>query len=140
MREEHSNKITDYGDDPLIVDVDCFAKKNTNFRTALWTGDCLQVTLMSIPVGCDIGIEKHDNLDQFICIESGYALVKMGKEKDDLCLCKNVNENFAVIIPKCTWHNIINIGNTPLKLFSVYAPPNHKFGTVHKTKCDAEED
>lgn len=139
MRQECSSEITDYGCDPLIVNIDCFAKKNTNFRTALWTGKCLQVTLMCIPVGGDIGLEMHDNLDQFIRIEDGSAVVKMGSCKDKLNLRRCVDSDFAVIIPAGTWHNIINTGNTPLKLYSIYAPPQHPFNTEHKTKRDSDK-
>ena len=69
-----SQNIKDYGNDPFIVNIDCLTKRNRFYRTALWTGDHLQVTLMSIPVGGDIGLEIHNNLDQFIRIESGTAL------------------------------------------------------------------
>ena len=62
----------------------------------------------------------------------------MGPKKDNLDYRKKVVENCAILAPACTWHNIINTGRTPLKLFSVYAPPHHPFGTVHKTKQDAE--
>lgn len=131
--------LKDYGAEPLIVNIDRFAKMNPNYRTALWTGEHLQVTLMSIPVGGDIGLEIHHDLDQFIRIEYGMAKVMMGKCKNALNYCKNADGDYAVIIPAGTWHNIINIGKTPLKLYSIYAPPQHPYGTVHKTKKDAEE-
>ena len=131
-------EIKDWGPNPLIVNIDRLAKLNDNYRTALWTGKHLQVTLMSIPVRGDIGLERHNELDQFIRIESGRALVMMGKDKHELNYREQVNDNYAVIIPAGTWHNIVNIGNTPLKLYSVYAPPKHPFGTVHRTKEDAE--
>lgn len=131
-------QIRDYGPDPLIFNIDWFSKTNKNYRTALWTGSHLQVTLMSIPVNGEIGLEMHPNLDQFIRIESGKALVMIGKNKFNLKYQKKVNSNYAVIIPSESWHNIINIGNTPLKLYSIYAPPQHPYGTVHKTKKDSE--
>ena len=93
---------------------------------------------MSIPVGGDIGTEMHADLDQFLRIESGYAEVAMGECKDNLNYRQRVNDNYAVIVPAGTWHNIMNIGNVPLKLYSIYAPVQHPFGTVHKTKADAE--
>lgn len=139
---KYGNRITDikdYGPGELIVNIDCFSKTNKNYRTALWTGEHLQVTLMSIPVHGDIGLEMHPNLDQFIRIESGNALVKMGKSKSNLDFEQRVNGNYAVIVPAGTWHNIINVSNTPLKLYSVYAPPQHPYGTIHKTKSDAEK-
>ena len=130
--------INDYGGEPLVVNIDSFAKANTDFRRALWTGGHLQVTLMSIPVGGDIGIEMHSCVDQFIRIENGCAIVMMGKDKEILNYRQKVNGNYAVIIPAGTWHNILNIGSTPLKLYSIYAPPQHPFVTVHKTKSEAE--
>ena len=130
--------IRDYGAKPLIVDMDCFARQSPYYRTALWTGSHLQLTLMSIPVYGDVGLEIHPNLDQFIRIEDGCALVMMGKSKTLLSCQQSVSSNYAVIIPAGTWHNIINIGNTPLKLSSIYAPPQHPFGTVHETKEAAE--
>jgi len=129
--------IRDYGPEPLVVNIDRFAKMNQNYRTALWMGKHLQVTLMSIRVGGDIGLEMHPNVDQFIRIESGYALVKMGNCKDNLNYQRKIDSNYAVIIPAGTWHNIINIGKTPLKLYSIYAPPEHPRGTVHRTKEEA---
>ena len=133
-------EIRDYGGKPLIVNIDRFTKLNQNYRTALWTGDHLQVTLMSIPVRVDIGLENHPDTDQFIRIESGHALVMMGNDKDNLNYRERVDGDYAVIVPAGTWHNIVNVGNTPLKLYSIYAPPHHPFGTVHKTKADAEAD
>lgn len=134
----HRYEIEDYGAEPLIVNIDRLANINTNYRTALWTGNHLQVTLMSIPVGGDIGLEIHSHLDQFIRIESGHALVMMGKCKDDLNYRQRVDCHYAAIIPAGTWHNIINTGNSPLKLYSIYAPVQHPFGTVQRTKADAE--
>lgn len=131
--------LCDYGPEPLIVDIDRFSRMNTNYRTALWTGKHLQVTLMSIRVGGDIGLEVHPNLDQFIRVEAGYGLVKMGSSKNDLNYQKRVNGNYAIIIPAGTWHNLINLGNRPLKLYSIYAPPEHPFGTIHQTKEIAEK-
>ena len=134
------SELADYGDEPLIVNIDLMAKLNPFYRTALWTGEHLQVTLMSLKVGGDIGMEQHLDLDQFIRIESGLALVEMGDTPDKMKYCAKVNENYAVIIPAGTWHNIVNIGNTPVDLYSIYAPPHHPFGTIHETKEIAEEE
>ena len=131
-------RIKDHGPYPVVFDMKRLSGMNPYYRTALWTGNCLQVTLMSIPAGGDIGLEMHSDTDQFIYIESGCALVKMGPKKDNLDYRKKVVENCAILVTAYTWHNIINTGRTPLKLFSVYAPPHHPFGTVHKTKQDAE--
>ena len=134
-----SPHITDYGAQPFIVNIDRFAKANPFFRTALWTGEHLQVALMSIPVGTDIGEEMHPDLDQFLRIEEGFALVMMGQNREALNYQKRVDGDYAVIVPAGTWHNIINIGGRPLKLYSIYAPPQHPFGTVHRTKEEAAE-
>ena len=93
---------------------------------------------MSINVGEDIGLEIHPEIDQFIRIEEGQGVVKMGERKDRLNFQRKVYDDFAFIIPACTWHNLINTGNKPIKLYSIYAPPQHPKGTVHKTKADAE--
>lgn len=93
---------------------------------------------MSLGVGEDIGLEIHPNVDQFLRIEQGRGIVKMGKSKDNLNFQRHVYDDSAIVIPAGTWHNLINTGNTPLKLYSIYAPPNHPFVTVHVTKADAE--
>ena len=130
--------LRDYGPNPLVVDIEEATKQNNNFRLALWTGKHLQLTLMSINVGEDIGLEIHPNLDQFIRIEEGQGIVKMGDRKDKLDFQANVRDDFAFIIPAGKWHNLVNTGDRPLKLYSIYAPPEHPFGTVHATKAEAE--
>lgn len=133
-----SIKLKDNGPNPYVVNINAASKQNDNFRTALWTGKYLQVTLMSIPVGGEIGLEIHPVTDQFLRIEDGQGLVKMGDRKDRLYFQEKLNDDSAIMIPAGTWHNIINTGNKPLKLYSIYAPPHHPFGTVHKTKAEAE--
>lgn len=132
----HNSSLKDFGPYPLVTNINKASNINTNFRTALWTGKHLQVTLMSIPVGGDIGLEIHHNVDQFIKIESGQALVQIGNNKNSTTSREKIDNNYAVIIPAGTWHNVINIGRTPLKLYSIYAPPNHPFGTIDKTKSN----
>lgn len=122
--------LKDYGPNPFVVDIEEATKQNNNFRIALWTGNHLQLTLMSINVGEDIGLEIHPNLDQFIRIEQGQGLVKMGDREDRLDFRANVRDDFAFIIPAGKWHNLINTGHKPLKLYSIYAPPQHPYGTV----------
>jgi mannose-6-phosphate isomerase-like protein (cupin superfamily) len=129
--------LTDYGPQPFVVNINEATKQNNTYRTALWTGKHLQVTLMSIKVGEDIGLEVHPDVDQFLRIEQGQGIVQMGKNKNNLTFTRKVYDDFAIMIPAGTWHNVTNIGNVPLKLYSIYAPPNHPFGTVHVTKADA---
>ncbi|MDP4549625.1 cupin domain-containing protein [Alkalihalobacillus macyae] len=130
--------VKDYGQKPFVFDINEATIQNKTYRTAIWTGDHLQVTLMSIGVGDDIGLEMHPNLDQFLRVEQGQGLVRMGEKKNDLSFEANVYDDFAILIPAGSWHNVINTGNVPLKLYSIYGPPNHPFGTVHRTKADAE--
>ncbi len=130
--------IRDYGPEPFVFNINHATNMNQNFRLAVWTGHNMQLTLMSIPVRCDIGVEMHPDVDQFIRIESGQAKVYVGNCKNNLHEVGCVNENYAVVIPAGTWHNIINVGNHPLKIYSIYAPPQHPYGTVHQTKSDAE--
>lgn len=134
-----NNNRQDFGDEPLVINIDQATKENFFFRRTLWTGKHLQITLMSIPVGGEIGVEIHPHVDQFLRIENGYGLVKIGKSKDNLNDTHRINGNFGIVIPAGTWHNVINTGNMPLKLYSVYAPPQHPFGTVHETKAVADK-
>ncbi|WP_342513998.1 cupin domain-containing protein [Sporosarcina sp. FSL K6-1522] len=127
----------DYGKEPLVINIDQAAKQNHTFRTALWTGNHLQVTLMSIDVGDDIGLELHSDVDQFLHIEEGTGLVQMGPSKEALHFVRHVSNGSAIMVPAGAWHNITNTGSIPLKLYTIYAPPEHPFGTIHKTKADA---
>ena len=131
--------LKDYGSNPTVLDIDAYTMSNDNFRTALWTGTKLQVTLMSIPVGGDVGLEQHPDIDQFLRIEDGTAQVLMGDTKESLTFIKTAEKDFAIFVPAGKWHNLINTGNKPLKLYSIYSPVEHPHGTVHKTQKEAEE-
>ena len=128
--ENHNTSLGDYGKKPFAVNIDRYTRINKNFRTALWTGEHMQLTLMSIPAGGEIGLEMHDDLDQFIKIEEGIGFVMMGESKEALNIQNRVNRNYAVLIPAGTYHNLKNIGSRPLKLYSIYSPPAHPFGTA----------
>jgi len=138
LEEDRLIKLQDYGPKPFVVNINEATRQNNTFRTVLWTGKHLQVTLMSINVGDDIGLEIHPNIDQFIRIEQGEALVKMGKNKNKLDFEAKASDDFAIMIPAGYWHNIINTGNRPLKVYAIYAPPQHPHGAVHMTKAEAE--
>lgn len=129
--------LNDYGKKPFTVNIEEAAEANRTYRTAIWTGEYLQVTLMSIGVGDDIGLELHPDTDQFLRIEEGEGLVQMGHTKDNLDFKRYVSEDSAIMVPAGMWHNLTNTGNQPLKLYSIYAPPEHPAGTVHKTKEEA---
>ena len=135
---KQSAKLKDYGPEPFVINIEEATTQNNTYRTALWTGEHLQVTLMSIEVGDDIGLEIHPTVDQFIRIEEGQGIVKMGDRKDKLDFQEQVYDDFAIMIPAGKWHNVINTGKTPLKLYAIYAPPEHPRGTVHETKAIAQ--
>lgn len=128
----------DLGAQPTVINIHNEALRNENFRTAIWTGEYFQITVMSIPAGGEIGLEFHSNLDQVIVVESGCASVYMGKTKQEVRLVAKATPNYAIIIPAGTWHNVINACSCKLKVYSVYAPPQHPFGTIHETKLDAD--
>lgn len=130
---------TDFGPEPFAINIAEATKRNNTFRTALWTGNHLQLTLMSINVGEDIGFEVHPHLDQFIRIEEGQGIVLMGDRREQMNFRANVFDDFIFIVPAGKWHNLINTGRSPLKVYSIYAPPQHPKGTVHKTKADAQK-
>ncbi|MEY8764732.1 MULTISPECIES: cupin domain-containing protein [Clostridium] len=131
-------RLRDYGPKPFVINIEEAAKQNDTYRTALWTGSHLQLTLMSIKVGENIGLEIHPNTDQFIRIEEGEGIVKMGDRRDELNFQKKVENDSVFIVPAGKWHDLVNTGNKPIKLYSIYAPPKHPRGTVHETKADAE--
>jgi mannose-6-phosphate isomerase-like protein (cupin superfamily) len=137
MPKGREMELKDYGPEPFVVNINEASKQNNTFRTALWTGRHLQVTLMSLNPGEDIGLEIHPHLDQFLRVEQGQGIVQMGKSKDQLNFVRKVFDEFAIVIPAGTWHNLTNTGNVPLKLYSIYAPPQHPAGTVHVTKAEA---
>lgn len=136
----HHPELRDYGPEPFVINIAEATKRNPNFRTVLWTGCYLQLTLMSINPGEDIGLEIHPFVDQFIRIEQGQGLVQMGDSKECLDFQRMVYENDVILIPAGKWHNLINTGNIPLKLYSIYAPPEHPRGTVHVTKPETHHD
>jgi mannose-6-phosphate isomerase-like protein (cupin superfamily) len=136
-KEEKTEVILkDYGNNPLVINIEDYTLKNENFRTTLWTGSKLQVTLMSIPVGEEIGLEQHNGTDQFLRIEEGEGKVMMGDSEENLDFVKDFSDDFVIIFPSGKWHNIKNTGDKPLKIYSIYSPVEHPVGTVHKTKAD----
>ena len=130
--------LRDHGPYPYVTNIHKLALRNNAFRTALWTGEYLQLTLMCIDVKDDIGLEMHPDVDQFLRIEQGQGLVMMGEDKNNLCYKERLREDYVIFIPAGTWHNLINTGNIPIKLYSIYAPPNHPHGTIHVKKEDEE--
>ncbi|MFC4022247.1 cupin domain-containing protein [Oceanobacillus longus] len=134
---DDSMVLRDYGSQSFLVNIEEATTQNNTFRTALWTGNNLQVTVMSIGVGEDIGLEIHPTVDQFLRVEQGQGLVQMGDREDQLDFQENVYDDFSIMVPAGKWHNLTNTGDVPLKLYTIYAPPEHPFGTIHETKADA---
>lgn len=128
---------TDHGPKPFVANIMRVARQNQNFRTAFWTGNHIQMTLMSIPPRGEIGEEMHPDTDQFIRVEEGQGLVRMGNCRESLNFQCCIRTGDAIFVPCGTWHNVFNTGNCPLKLSSFYAPPQHPKGTIHRTKTDA---
>jgi len=135
-------QLKDHGPSPYTVNIETATVQNPNYRTALWTGTNLQLTLMSIPVGGEIGLEVHPDIDQFLRIEEGRGRVQMGDAEDDLDFDQEIGDDWVVLVPAGKWHNITNVGDEPMKVYSIYAPPEHPHGAVHATKAegDAAED
>ncbi len=107
--------------------------ENEDFRRVLYTGHNLQLVLMTLPPGCDIGEEVHPDRDQFFRIEEGKGVVDIDGAENP------VEDDFAVVVPAGARHNVRNTGSEPLRLYTIYAPPEHKDGTVQSTKEEAEE-
>lgn len=127
--------MNDNGPNPYVVNIEEETLANENYRTTLWTGKYLQATLMMIQPDDNIGLEVHDDHDQFLRIEQGTALVQMGETQDDLNEWEAHSDD-AIFVPAGTWHDVVNIGQEPLKLYSIYAPPEHPHGTVQSVKPD----
>jgi mannose-6-phosphate isomerase-like protein (cupin superfamily) len=115
-------------------DIERATLANQDFRRVLYTGKYLQLVLMTLPPGCDIGEEVHEDRDQFFRIEEGVGEVRIDG------IANKVAADFAVIVPAGARHNVINIGDQPLRLYTIYGPPEHKDGIVHKDKEQAESD
>lgn len=105
-----------------------------------WSGRYLQVTLMAIPAGGDIGLEAHPETDQFLRIEAGQGRMRMGPSADHLTLNRDVSDGWCVLVPAGTWHNITNTGTSPMQLYTIYAPAHHKPAKVQASQAMAAGD
>jgi mannose-6-phosphate isomerase-like protein (cupin superfamily) len=117
----------------LIQDIEDLAVKNDEFRRVLYTAKYCQLVVMAIGPNDEIGAEVH-KLDQFFRVEEGTGEAVLDGVRTE------IRAGFAVVVPAGTNHNIINTGSTPLKLYTLYAPPNHRDGVVHHTRADAQAD
>ena len=130
----------DVGPEPNAFNIEHATKENRNYRSVAWSGRFLQATLMSIPVGGDIGLEAHPQTDQFLRIDAGFGRVQMGAAKDKLAFEREVSSGWCVLAPAGIWHNITNTGTTPLQVYAIYAPAHHKPGKVQETAAMAAAD
>lgn len=108
--------------------------ENNYFRKVLFTGKYSQLVVMALKPGEEIGKEIHEGVDQFFRIEQGRARVILN-DTDEF----EAGEDEVFIVPAGTWHNVVNTGDVDLKLYTIYSPPNHPKGTVHKTRKEALE-
>ncbi|MFN5688370.1 cupin domain-containing protein [Bradyrhizobium sp.] len=114
-----ADEINDTGPKPQAFDIERATRDNKNYRTVAWSGRYLQVTLMSIPVGGDIGLEMHPETDQFLRLDAGHGRVQMGTAKHRLPFEQTVSNGWCVLVPAGTWHNITNIGTVPMHVYAI---------------------
>ena len=120
-----------------VGDIERTTLENRTFRTVMFTGEHVQLTVMRLRPGEDIGREAHAGTDQFIRVEQGHARVEFGTAEDRVDATYEVEEDWAIVIPAGVWHNVINTGTGDLRLYSLYAPPEHPPGTIHRTPDEA---
>jgi mannose-6-phosphate isomerase-like protein (cupin superfamily) len=123
-----------------VGDIERLTLANETFRTVVFTGEHVQLTVMRLAPGEEIGREVHQHLDQFLRVEQGRARLELGRTRDAVDETHDVEDDWAFIVPAGVWHNVVNTGEGDVKLYSLYAPPEHPDGTVHPTKRDADAD
>lgn len=116
----------------FVADIEELTEENSDFRRVLYTGKHLQLVLMAIQPGEEIGEETHTDRDQFFRVEKGKGEVWIDGRRS------KIKGDDAIVVPAGARHNIINTGDKPLRLYSIYAPPEHRDGIVRATKADAE--
>ena len=117
----------------FVQDIEGLAIANAEFRRVLYTARHCQLVLMALKPGEEIGAEVH-KLDQFFRVEEGAGMAELDGVRTQ------VSSGFAIVVPAGAKHNIVNTGTAPMKLYTLYAPPNHRDGVVHHSRADAEAD
>jgi mannose-6-phosphate isomerase-like protein (cupin superfamily) len=117
----------------FVQDIENLAVENEAFRQVLYTAKSCQLVVMALKPNEEIGAEVHQ-LDQFFRVEEGEGEVVLDGVRTA------IQDGFAIVVPAGTNHNVINTGSVPLKLYTLYAPPNHRDGVIHRTRDDAEAD
>lgn len=118
----------------FVDDIEKLTEENDNFREVLYTGKHMQLVLMTLQPGEDIGLEVHEGHDQFFRIEDGEGEVVIDG------VTTPIEDDDAVIVPAGAEHNVINTGDEPLRLYTIYSPPEHRDGVLHPTKADETEE
>ena len=99
---------TDHGPNPYVLDIEATTVENEAFRDTLWTGQFLQMTVMAIPAGGEIGAEVHEDHDQFLRLEAGRGRIMIGESEDNLDIDQEVEDDLAIFVPAGKWHNFVN--------------------------------
>ena len=118
----------------FVENIEKLTLENDNFRKVLYTGKHLQLVLMTLQAGEEIGREVHEGHDQFFRVEEGQGCTSIDDNEYD------VKDDDAMIVPAGAWHNVVNTGTTPLRLYTLYGPPEHRDGVLHPTKADEKEE
>lgn len=118
----------------FVENIEKLTLENDNFRKVLYTGKHLQLVLMTLQAGEEIGREVHEGHDQFFRVEEGQGCISIDDNEYD------VKDDDAMIVPAGAWHNVVNTGTTPLRLYTLYGPPEHRDGVLHPTKADEKEE
>lgn len=116
----------------FVDNIEKLTVENTDFRRVLYTGRYLQLVLMTLEPGEEIGEEVHDDRDQFFRLEEGAGEVRIDGNRS------RIKDDDAIIVPAGARHNVVNTGDTPLRFYTLYGPPEHRDGTVHVTKAEAD--
>ncbi len=117
-----------------VDDIEAATVANEDFRRVLYTGSNLQLVLMTLQTGEEIGEEVHEDIDQFFRVEEGRGTIYIDGA------ASRIEDDFAAIVPAGARHNVVNSGDRPLKLYTLYGPPEHRHGVVHRDKADAARD
>lgn len=115
----------------FVDDIEKLTEDNTDFRRVLYTGKYLQLVLMALGPAEEIGEEVHEDRDQFFRVEAGKGVVVIDGKRHD------IEDDDAIVVPAGARHNVINTGSKPLKVYTLYGPPEHRDGVIHRTKADA---
>lgn len=118
----------------FVENIEKLTLENDNYRKVLYTGKHMQLVLMTLQAGEEIGREVHEGHDQFFRIEEGQGRISIDDNEYD------VKDDDAMIVPAGAWHNVVNTGSTPLRLYTLYGPPEHREGVLHPTKADEKEE